>query len=389
MKNIKGEFIQQLRASFPQLENEPLEELVSDQLVSPFHVELPSSVLTQAQNFIEKIFAIRELPAYQKLYSDALAEKGIRDPGNKSIMMSYDFHTDENQNLKLIEINTNAAFLALGTEMYKAHKIPLPVSDFSFAEVKAEIETELRLNGRVPSQPLKVAITDEDPASQRLYVEFLVYRELFKSWGWVCTIEDYRELFKNSSPDFIYNRHTDFFLSDPTSAVLKEKFLNREVCLSPNPYEYLMLADKNRMVEWSQPGFFEALGVDSNSADFLRSIVPRSLDVKSDNVEELWAQRKKLFFKPKNAYGSKQSYRGENISRKAFDGLKHEETLAQEYVPAPEREFVTPEGPQKFKFDLRCYAYQGRLQLVLARLYQGQVTNLRAPYGGFACVTFV
>ena len=315
MKIIKGEFIQQLRTRFPGLQNEPLEELVSDQLVSPFHVELPSSVLTQAQSFIKKIFAVRELPAYQKLYAEVLAEKGIRDPGNKSIMMSYDFHLDENQNLKLIEVNTNAAFLALGTEMYQAHKIPLPVSDFSLAEVRTEIETELRLNEHVSSQPLKVAITDEAPAAQRLYVEFLVYRELFKSWGWDCTIEDYRELFKNSSPDFIYNRHTDFFLSDPTSAVLKEKFLNKEVCLSPNPFEYLMLADKNRMVEWSQPGFFEALGVDSGTADFLRSIVPRSLDVKTSSPEELWAQRKKLFFKPKNAFGSKQSFRGESISR--------------------------------------------------------------------------
>jgi hypothetical protein len=345
--------------------------------------------LSQAQSFIEKIFAVRELPAYQNHYQPQIEHRKLKDPGNKSIMMSYDFHVDETGHLKLIEVNTNASFLALGYEMYKTHRLPLPVLDFSFAEVKRDIEIEMLLSGTPAGHALKTVITDENPSAQRLYVEFLVYRELFKSWGWQCEIQDYRELFKTLKPDFIYNRHTDFFLSEPASALLREKFLAKEICLSPNPFEYLLLADKNRMVEWSKPGFFEALGVDSNTSEFLRSCVPQSLDVHSGNLEEIWANRKKYFFKPKNAFGSKQSYRGGTVSRKAFEALPHDETLAQEYVPAPEREFLTPEGPQNFKYDLRCYAYQGRLQLIVARLYQGQVTNLRTPHGGFACVSFV
>lgn len=390
MSTLTGKFIQQLRADFPGLQNEPLEDVVSEQLLSPFIVELPKSVLTQAQSFVEKIFAVREMPAYQQQYQSQIEKRQLKDPGNKSIMMSYDFHVDETGNLKLIEVNTNASFLALGHEMYKTHQLPLPVLDFDFAEVKRDIEIEMRLNGQSTKAPLKTVITDENPSQQRLYVEFLVYRELFKSWGWQCEIQDYRELFQGFQPDFIYNRHTDFFLSEPESAVLREKFLSQEVCVSPNPYEYLLLADKNRMIEWSQPGFFEALGVDSATSEFLRSCVPQSLDVNPANVEEIWANRKKYFFKPKNAFGSKQSYRGASVSRKAFEALPHHETLAQEYVPAPEKEFLTPDGsPTKLKYDLRCYAYQGRLQLVVARLYQGQVTNLRTPHGGFACVSFV
>jgi len=39
-----------------------------------------------------------------------------------------------------------------------------------------------------------------------------------------------------------------------------------------------------------------------------------------------------------------------------------------------------------FKYDVRCYVYEGRVQLVIARLYQGQTTNFRTPGGGFALV---
>src|SRR5690606_27384261 len=102
-----------------------------------------------------------------------------KDPGNKSIMMSYDFHVDQNQQLKLIEVNTNASFLVLGHEMYKMRNIPLPVSDFNLKEIGKNIETELTLQGKSPRGPLKVAITDDKPQEQRLLVEFLAYQDLF------------------------------------------------------------------------------------------------------------------------------------------------------------------------------------------------------------------
>jgi hypothetical protein len=38
------------------------------------------------------------------------------------------------------------------------------------------------------------------------------------------------------------------------------------------------------------------------------------------------------------------------------------------------------------KFDVRDYAYDGAVQWVAARLYQGQTTNFRTPGGGFAPV---
>ncbi|HCE08379.1 MAG TPA: hypothetical protein DEQ40_07215, partial [Oxalobacteraceae bacterium] len=44
------------------------------------------------------------------------------------------------------------------------------------------------------------------------------------------------------------------------------------------------------------------------------------------------------------------------------------------------------ETPQVLKFDVRNYTYDGAVQWVAARLYQGQTTNFRTPGGGFAPV---
>lgn len=384
----KSDFIQHLQKNFPGLKNQPLENLVAENLISPFAVEIPKSILSQAQKFIELIFSLRQKDSYLRHYSSLLQDKNLQDPGNKSIMMSYDFHVNESNQIKLIEVNTNAAFLILGHEMYQMKGHSLPVPDFSPREIAADIQTELRLQNKTLPSPFKVAIVDENPSEQRLYVEFLVYNELFKSFGWDSRIMDYRELFKDFTPDFIYNRFTDFFLSAPASVSLRERFLNKSVCLSPNPFEYLLLADKQRMIDWVTPGFLESQGLASEDRNFLLQCLPGSYDLTSANAEEIWGLRKKLFFKPKNAFGSKQSFRGSSISRKAYDELLQQDVIAQEFIPAPEQTFETPEGPQNFKYDLRCYAYQGRLQLIVARLYQGQVTNLRTPYGGFATVLF-
>jgi hypothetical protein len=385
---LKADFLRHLKTSFPALANAGLDALVSENLLSPFQVELPGSVLREAQSTVATLFALREKKSYQNSYLGQLSELGISDPGNKSIAMSYDFHVTADHHLKLIEVNTNASFLALGHEMYQMRETPLPVADFSMEEIRGDIQTEMKLQGKTPPEKLGIAIIDEVPEQQRLYVEFLVYQEYFKKWGWNPAMADYRKV-DLAKTDFIYNRHTDFFLSAPESAALRKSFDDRSICFSPNPHEYFLLADKQRMIDWWNPENLSRWNVSPEDQALIRAVVPNAIDINSDSHENVWAQRKKYFFKPKRAFGSKQSYRGSSISKKAFEEIIGHEFIAQEFVTAPELSFETPEGPQKFKYDLRCYAYQGRLQLVVARLYQGQVTNLRTPYGGFACVRFL
>lgn len=57
--------------------------------------------------------------------------------------------------------------------------------------------------------------------------------------------------------------------------------------------------------------------------------------------------------------------------------------MAQELITPGERRT----GPEaNMKVDVRNYVYAGRVQLLAARLYQGQTTNLRTEGGGFAPV---
>ncbi len=63
--------------------------------------------------------------------------------------------------------------------------------------------------------------------------------------------------------------------------------------------------------------------------------------------------------------------------------------IAQEIVPPSERRVQVNQAAQDMKLDLRNYVYNGQVQLVAARLYQGQTTNFRTPGGGFASVLSV
>jgi hypothetical protein len=361
---MKEKVTQLIAKRYPALSPEVTGPLISENLFSPFQIKLAPSVLTQAQNFVREVYQYRESTDYQK-------PQNIPDPGNKSILMSYDFHLDSFGNLKLIEINTNASFLALGDLMYEAHGLKQPVADFSLSEILENIQEELLLNGQ--KSPADIAIIDEEPEKQRLYIEFLVFNEFFKQAGLRSQICDYRKI--PAEANFIYNRLTDFYFSNPESTELNQLFQKKLKCFSPNPFEYDLLANKERMIEWSMKGLFP-------------QNLPLAKPMTLENKEEIWAQRKKFFFKPMSSYGSKQSYRGAKISRKMFDEMPGNQFIAQEYIEPSTCLLQTPEGEQEFKYDLRFYAYKGRVQSALARLYQGQLTNLKTPYGGFAPVLF-
>jgi hypothetical protein len=367
---IRSRLLEEISKDYKALPLSVSEPLLSENMISDFVVELPRNILKQAQEFVHEIYKLRQSPDYISSLEPEIRKYGLIDPGNKSILMSYDFHVDPLGTLKLIEVNTNAAFLAIAEYLFRAQGLKNPVSDFDITEIKKDILAELKLNGKNISHP-KIAIIDEKPETQRLYLEFLLFNEHFNKWGFASKIYDFEEM--PGDVDFVYNRHTDFYLEH--SKYLKGLFVAKQCCFSPNPFEYLVLADKHRMIEWEK---FES--------PIIQKHLPFAKDVTAEPAEEIWSQRKKLFFKPKRAFGSKHTYRGESISRKHFEEILAGDFIAQEFVPAPEHEFKTPEGPQKFKFDLRFYAYQDRVQSIIARVYQGQVTNSKTKYGGFAAV---
>jgi hypothetical protein len=111
--------------------------------------------------------------------------------------------------------------------------------------------------------------------------------------------------------------------------------------------------------------------------------IPNTEVVTASAAERLWAERRRLFFKPAAGHGSRAAYRGEKLTRRVWGEILAGDYVAQELVPPSERRI----GPgASMKVDVRNYVYDGRVQLLAARLYQGQTTNMRTAGGGFAPV---
>lgn len=385
--DIHSRFLQSLAQLAPDLDSQQSRALVSPELVSPFILRLPKAVRTQGQQIVESFFELRRHPEYIRSLQAQKTELVLIDPGNFGIAMSYDFHLDEQGQLKLIEINTNASFLPMSWVLYRAHGLTSPIADFRIEELAENIRNERKLC-QLPENPGSIAIVDDNPRQQKMYIEFLVYQSLFRQWGWNCEIFDRTDL--TGSPGFIYNRCTDFYLTEKPSTKLRQFYLEKKATVSPQPFEYLALADKNRLIELSEKKDWLISLLGEQGAKKITNSLLETKALSETTREEVWQQRKNWFLKPKRAFGAKQSYRGESISRRRFDELVSDNILAQKYVPAPEVDISgRGEKDKKFKYDLRFYAYMGRVQIVTARLYQGQVTNMKTLGGGFTAVEFI
>ncbi|HMZ02541.1 MAG TPA: hypothetical protein PLU79_23030, partial [Burkholderiaceae bacterium] len=114
--------------------------------------------------------------------------------------------------------------------------------------------------------------------------------------------------------------------------------------------------------------------------------VPRTEVVTAAAAERLWAARRQLFFKPVAGYGSRAAYRGDKLTRRVWEEILTGDYVAQALLLPGERGVDAQDPARRLKFDLRAYAYDGAVQWLAARLYQGQTTNFRTPGGGFAPV---
>lgn len=367
--NLKSSFVSQLNRKYPQLNVDDLNTLVSENLISPFQVSLKPAQIEKLRNEIKKYWNLRSWS--QKNLQNQYDSMGLARPQNYAVCMSYDFHINAEGEPELIEINTNAAFLALGLELLELLKLPNISADFNENSLVEMFRQELQLTGRSTQD---VAIIDENPEQQRLYIEFLIYQNILNKHGIKTDILNFNEIEKIRRHSLVYNRYTDFYLQENASTELKKAF-NADLNFSPNPYEYFLLADKQRLIDWNSQTEVE------KPASLLKIY-----DLGIESKDKIWAERKHLFIKPKNSYGSKQAYKAASISRKTFDEVCNSNFIAQQLSAPSEIEVTFEDQPQKFKYDLRCYAYRDDLQLIVARLYQGQTTNLKTPGGGFAVV---
>lgn len=361
--------------------------------ISNATVILPRRDLAQMIRLVRTLDHLSRLEAYRERVMSLVPEVARFNPGHDAVMMGYDFHLAP-EGPRLIEVNTNAggALLACLSHYPDAALTRAGLSVRLGEQFLASFAEEMRLFSRGEARrPQHVAILDEEPENQYLYQEMVAFAELFEEAGIKATITDPSGLVAGAGGviaggegvDLIYNRHCDFYLERPEMAGIRAAYQSGTVCLTPNPFTYGLLADKRRLALWSAPEALSSLGLDALEIELLSTVVPTSRLLVGLDVEEIWRERREWVFKPVSRFGSRGVLLGRKISRARFDALPPEETLVQRLVPPSLTEVA---GGEPMKTDLRLYVYRTRILGVAARLYQGQVTNLRTAGGGFAPV---
>ncbi|WP_370868780.1 hypothetical protein, partial [Polaromonas sp.] len=359
--------------------------------------------LARMAELVRAIESVVALPAYRAQVLAQAPAIARHDPGGaRGVFFGYDFHVTEG-GFGLIEINTNAGGAMLNAVLTRAqraccpameHLLPTPATADALEDrIVAMFRREWALSSH--DRPLRsIAIVDEAPAQQYLYPEFLLFQQLFRRHGLQAVIADPADFTLRDGVlrhgelaiDLVYNRLTDFSLTSPASATLRAAYLQHAMVLTPHPQAHALYADKRNLTLLSDAARLQALGVPQATQAVLLASIPHTEVVEPENAERLWRDRKRLFFKPFAGFGGRAAYRGDKLTQRVWQEILSGDYVAQALVSPGERTISDQEPAQVLKFDLRDYTYDGQVQWVAARLYQGQTTNFRTPGGGFAPV---
>jgi hypothetical protein len=374
-------------------------------LFSSTVVFVSQEVQQQIAATIEAIERVAALPGYQVQALTRANASAQHDFGPLGACMGYDFHLSA-KGPQLIEINTNAGGLLLNVALARSQEACCDEMDWAFPSstrrdtLKKTIfdmfASEWQLQrGTEPWR--SVVIVDNAPSDQYLAPEFELFRQLFSQYGIHAVIADPSELIwqhgrlmhQGTAVDMVYNRLTDFYLIEPSHLALRQAFEANAVVLTPHPRAHALLADKRNLIALSQNELLLAWGASNADRKLLSGSVPATRLVTPERADELWAQRRQLFFKPVAGYGAKAAYRGDKLTRRVWSEILESDFVAQALVP-PSGRMIEVDGVQTdLKFDIRAYSYAGQVQLLAARMYAGQTTNFRTQGGGFAPVIVV
>lgn len=364
-------------------------------------VFISDSHVRKMEELIRAIESVVALPAYRDMVlAKAPSIAQHTPPGAKSVFFGYDFHLHDD-GVALIELNTNAGGAMLNAILAKAQQaccapvaLMLPAANGVALENQIMAMFQNEWQSSRMRRPLKtIAIIDEHPEQQYLYPEFLLFERLFQQHGFEVVISSPEALrYENgtlwhgdTAIDLAYNRLTDFMLAAPASRALKEAYLADAIVLTPHPQAHALYANKRNLALLTDPQKLNGLDVPPSTREILLAGIPPTEIVSISNADRLWAQRRQLFFKPAAGYGSRAAYRGDKLTKRVWEEILGGDYVAQALVAPRERSTNSADMP-KLKFDIRAYAYDGKLQWIAARLYQGQTTNFRTPGGGFAPV---
>lgn len=386
------------------LDREWIRPLLADRelIFSDTRVFVAQEHLDRMAAFAAAMERIAELPGWQEVVLKEAGETARHPTAASGVFFGYDFHIDA-EGPKLIEINTNAGGGPLNVKLLKAQRENCDINRSGLAdalEVEKKIVAMFRREWTVighSGAPGLIAIVDDAPAEQYLNPDFEIARLLLERQGLSTVICDAAELHvvngelqcHGSRVDVVYNRLTDFFLDAPEHAALRQAWLSDAAVVTPNPRNYALYADKRHMVLLGDAAWLAQIGVSAADRALVAAVVPRTERVGVANAEDIRARRKQLFFKPATGYGSKATYRGQNVTTRVLAEIIAGDYVAQALVPPPTRMVEVDGVATELKFDLRCYTYRGDVLLTAARVWQGQTTNFRTLGGGFTPVVAV
>lgn len=354
----------------------------------------------QLQTLVQAVMRVTALPAYQQQVLNNAPAIAQRPSLTAGVFMGFDFHISD-AGPQIIEINTNAGGAFLNAALLSAQTaccnaagaLPVLLPPQLDAEFVAMFLQEWQLARG--EQPLRcIAIVDENPSAQFLYPEFLLAQSVLERAGIKTLVVDPRELqllnkqlcYQDQVIDLVYNRLTDFSLAHLSNHSLRAAYEHNAVVLTPSPHHHALYADKRNLALLSDKTKLNEFGAEPEDIKTLLAGIPHTQLVSACNAENLWQQRKQLFFKPASGYGSKAAYRGDKITKRVWEEILQGDYVAQQQVPPSERGILVDEEKTSLKMDIRAYVYAGKIQLLAARLYQGQTTNFRTQGGGFAPV---
>ncbi|MES2826086.1 MAG: hypothetical protein V4732_20970 [Pseudomonadota bacterium] len=379
--------------------------MTNPQLFSNTAVFISAAQMQQLREIVSAVTRVINLPEYAQHIFAREPHLAVGNPGAEGVFMGYDFHLSAH-GPKIIEINTNAggaflnsALVNAQTECCRAEGVLLPrLTNRNDDQFVAMFLREWQLQGR--DKPLQtIAIIDENPQQQFLYPEFKMAQRLFESHGITTIIADSNELkFSNNQLsygesaqiiDLVYNRLTDFSLTEPRHSALRQAYEVNAAVVTPNPRHHAFYADKRNLILLSDSQSLTNMGVAQQDSEILQQGIPHTQNVTAENADELWRLRKHLFFKPAVGFGSRATYRGDKITKRVWEEILQGDYVAQQLVAPSERGILVDGVEFALKMDIRAYVYAGEIQLLAARLYQGQTTNFRTQGGGFAPVFVV
>lgn len=355
------------------------------------------------RDIIAAIESVIAMPAYQQRVLAYAPHTAQFIPKAHGVFFGYDFHLSP-KGPQLIEINSNAGGGLLNAILARAQTACCDSAAINSATAQNPEQAFMAMfleewQAERGLQPLhSIAVVDENPLTQFMLPEFLLFKKLFEQNNINTVICDPSELeyrdgtlwYGDASIDLVYNRLTDFGLEAGMLKPLREAYLAKAVVVTPHPRAHALYADKRNLAILTDESALRELGVAAETRALLLGGIAHTDCVHKEDAETLWAARKQLFFKPAKGYAGKAAYRGDRITKRVFgEIILQGNYVAQTLVRPTERQLKVEDEMIDLKLDLRQYVYKGQVQLTSARLYRGQTTNFHTPGSGFAGVVVI